>query len=147
MSPARSHRVARKKAVALSQYSDAHYFGQPSGVVDVQLDKVTNRLATPSCPDTYSAAFVAGTEPNETCDQAGGVTGFFSRMLGIGGDKPLPPPAPGSLPGATAASSPNSAEDPQKKKGFLGKIVGIFKSDKPSNPPPKPPENDGSSPR
>ncbi|HYK48898.1 MAG TPA: PBP1A family penicillin-binding protein, partial [Terriglobales bacterium] len=32
-----------KKAVALPQYSDVKAFGQPEGVVDVRLDKVTNR--------------------------------------------------------------------------------------------------------
>ena len=39
-----------KKAVALPQYADVKPFTQPQGVVDVQLDKITNRLATPSCP-------------------------------------------------------------------------------------------------
>jgi penicillin-binding protein 1B len=141
-----------KKAQALPEYSDMHEFGQPSGVVDVQLDKVTNRLATASCPDTYTSAFVAGTEPNETCDQTG-VRGFFSRLFGLGGQKALPPPAPGAPPGSAQqpGANPNSAQngggsaDPQKKKGFFGKIAGIFKSDKPSNPPnppPRPPEND-----
>src|SRR5438445_7968661 len=52
-----------KKAVALPQYSDVKPFTQPSGVADVPLDKITNRLATPSCPETYTAAFVAGTVP------------------------------------------------------------------------------------
>src|SRR6202008_3764425 len=83
-----------KRAAALPQYSDMHIFTQPSGVVDVQLDKPPNRLATPSCPETYTAAFVAGTEPRETCDQSG-VGGFFSHLLGLG-DKPLPPPPPGA---------------------------------------------------
>jgi penicillin-binding protein 1B len=67
-----------KKAVILPAYSDFKDFSQPEGVVDVQLDKVTNRLATPSCPDTYTIAFVAGTEPHDTCDQSTGITGFFS---------------------------------------------------------------------
>jgi penicillin-binding protein 1B len=124
-----------KKATTLPQYSDVKSFSQPSGVVDVQLDKLTNRLATPSCPDDYNAAFIAGTEPDQTCDQPAGVSGFFSRMFGLGSEKGLPPPG---SPGATA-------EDPQKKKSFFGKIVGIFKSDKPSNPPAKPPDG-GSSP-
>ncbi len=57
-------------------------FTQPEGVVDVQLDKITNRLATPSCPDDYTIAFIAGTEPHDTCDQTGGMRGFFSRMFG-----------------------------------------------------------------
>jgi len=150
-----------KKAEALPAYSDMHEFGQPSGVVDVQLDKLTNRLATASCPDTYTSAFVAGTEPNETCDQTGGVRGFFSRMFGLGGQKVLPPPAPGTAagvgqqPGANPSSAQNSGEngEPQKKKGFFGKIAGIFKSDKasdkpsnPPNPPPSQPENGGTGP-
>ncbi len=87
-----------KKAITLHQYSDAKPFSQPSGVVDVQLDKTTNLLATPSCPQTYSAAFVAGTEPSETCDQTTGMRGFFSRVFGLGGEKALPPPPPGAQP-------------------------------------------------
>src|SRR5207302_3861802 len=81
-----------KKAVTLPRYSDVKPFFQPEGVVDVQLDKITNRLATPSCPDTYTTAFVAGTEPRDTCDQSGGVQGFFSRMFGGNSEKALPPP-------------------------------------------------------
>ena len=131
-----------KKAVALPQYSDVKAFGQPSGVVDVQLDKLTNLLATPSCPETYTAAFVAGTEPNQTCDQ-NGVKGFFSRMLGLGQEKVLPPPAPGAAPGTE-----QSAEQGKKKKGFFGKFVGIFKDDKASNSPgDKPPETNGTPPQ
>ena len=122
-----------KRAAALPQYSDVKPFNQPSGVVDVQLDKLTNRLATPSCPDTYTAAFIAGTEPNETCDQTAGITGFLSRVLGLGGEKALPPPG---TPGDQSAASP----DQPKKKGFFGKIAGIFKGDKPADAPPKPPQ-------
>ena len=118
-----------KKASALPQYSGMKAFTQPTGVVDVQLDKATNRLATPTCPDDYEAAFVAGTEPRETCDQPNAVAGFFNRIFGGGGDKPVPP---------TLASG-QEAQEPKKKKGFFGKIAGIFKDDK-SAPPPKPPD-------
>jgi len=121
-----------KKAEALPAYAAMKPFSQPSGVVDVQLDKATNRLATPTCPDDYVAAFVAGTEPRETCDQQNGVVGFFNRLFG-GGPKVLPPP--------TQANGQDQQEgDPQKKKGFFGKIAGIFKDDKASTPPPKPPD-------
>jgi penicillin-binding protein 1B len=119
-----------KKASALPQYSGMKAFTQPTGVVDVQLDKATNRLATPTCPDDYEAAFVAGTEPRETCDQQGAVAGFFNRIFGGGGDKPVPP---------TLASG-QEAQEPKKKKGFFGKIAGIFKDDK-SSAPPKPPDS------
>jgi len=133
-----------KKAIALPQYSDARAFPQPTGVVDVQLDKATNLLATPACPETYTAAFIAGTEPNQTCDQGTGVKGFFSRMFGLG-EKPLPPPVAGAngQTQTTTAEGQNNSQQGQKKKGFFGKIAGIFKDDKSSNPPPKPqPESD-----
>jgi penicillin-binding protein 1B len=99
--------------------------------VDVQLDKATNRLATPTCPDDYVSAFVAGTEPRDTCDQQAGVAGLFSRFFG-GGEKPLPVLGP--------AASGQDGQDPKKKKGFFGKLAGIFKDDKSSAPPPKPPD-------
>jgi penicillin-binding protein 1B len=117
-----------KKASALPQYSDMKGFTQPTGVIDVQLDKATNRLATPTCPDDYTAAFVAGTEPRETCDQPGAVAGFFNRIFG--GGKPQAP--------TLAAEEP---QDPKKKKGLFGKIAGMFKDDKASTPPPKPADN------
>jgi len=53
-------------------------------------------------------------------------------------------------PGAEAGVQPTSAttEEPKKKKGFFGKITGIFKDDKPSNPPPpKPADSGGTSPQ
>jgi penicillin-binding protein 1B len=131
-----------KKASALTQYSDMRSFNQPSGVVDVQLDKSTNRLATPSCPETYTAAFVAGTEPHETCDQSSGIGGFFSHLMGLG-DKPLPPPPNGAQ--ASNESQTGSDAD-KKKKGFFGKIVGIFKEDKSSSKPSKPPDATGNDP-
>jgi penicillin-binding protein 1B len=131
-----------KKASLLPQYKDMKPFVQPAGVVDVQLDKTTNRLATPTCPNDYEAAFVAGTEPRETCDQQNGVAGLFSRFFG-GGEKPLPPAAQAinGQEGQDPNNQNQSNQDPKKKKGFFGKIAGIFKDDKASAPPPKPPEN------
>ena len=126
-----------KKAADLPQYTDMRAFAQPSGVVDVQLDKSTNLLATPACPETYTAAFIIGTEPTTTCDQGTGIKGFFSRILGLGNEKPLPPPS--ANPGTNQADSAGQDGSGQKKKGFFGKIAGIFKDDKSSNPPPKAP--------
>ena len=106
-------------------------FSQPSGVVDVQLDKVTNLLATPSCPQTYTAAFIVGTEPTNTCDQGTGVKGVLSRIFGLGNQQAEPPQ--------------NGQPAEQKKKGLFGKFAGIFKDDKPSNTVPKPPNASGNS--
>jgi penicillin-binding protein 1B len=127
-----------KKASALPQYADMRSFQQPTGVVDVQLDKVTNRLATPTCPDDYVSAFVAGTEPRDTCDSQEGMKGFFSRIFGAG-DKPVQPQQPQQPPTqAVNGQDPNNPQDPKKKKGFLGKIAGIFKDDKTAAPVSKP---------
>src|SRR5580658_6177211 len=116
-----------KKAVTLPRYADVKPFSQPEGVVDVQLDKITNRLATPSCPDDYTIAFIAGTEPRDTCDQTSGVPGFFSRVFGGNSEKALPPP--GSDGNPQAATGVQTDEEAKKKKGLFGKIVGVFKGD------------------
>ncbi len=116
-----------KRALALPQYQNFTNFAQPPGVVDVQLDKNSNRLSTPTCPDVYYAAFIEGTEPKETCDQTG-QPGFFSRIFGNSHDTALPPP--GASPGAPSAP---------KKKGFFGKLFGGFKDDKSGTPPSNPP--------
>jgi penicillin-binding protein 1B len=115
-----------KKAAALQRYSDMKSFSQPSGVVDVQLDKTTNLLATPACPQTYTAAFIVGTEPTSTCDQGTGMRGVLSRLFG-GGNEQVQPPG-------------NGQPAEQKKKGLFGRLTGIFKDDKQSAPPPKPPD-------
>ena len=119
-----------KKAAMLPMYSDMRAFSQPAGVVDVQLDKATNRLATPNCTDDYVSAFVAGTEPRDTCETQQGIKGFLTKMFG--GDRP-------AMPAQTAnGQNPSIQEDPKKKKGFFGKLAGIFKDDKSSAPVSKP---------
>jgi penicillin-binding protein 1B len=132
-----------KRAVKLPAYKDAQPFQEPAGVVDVQLDKATNRLATAACPDTYTVAFIAGTEPKDSCDQAMGEhRGILTRIFG---PAPTPPPpiigatsttVRPAMPAPAAGSEPASQDPKDKKKGFFGKIVGIFKGDdKPSSPP------------
>jgi hypothetical protein len=82
------------------------------------------------------SAFVAGTEPRDTCDLQNGMAGFFSRILGS--DKPLTPP---TQPVSAQDTQDPKNQDPKKKKGFFGKIAGVFKDDKTSTPPPTPPDN------
>jgi penicillin-binding protein 1B len=122
-----------KKAVTLPQYEDVKAFSQPEGVVDVQLDKVTNRLATPACPDDYTIAFITGTEPRDTCDQTNpsGVRGFFSKIFGGNSVAPLPPPTTTGNPQTT--SGVQNQEGAPQKKSFFGKIVGVFKGDNGKN--------------
>ncbi len=150
-----------KRAIALPQYKDGvKPFTPPPGVVEVSLDKVTNYLATPVCPNDYQAAFIAGTEPSQTCEMtAGDQRNFFQKLFGVGPKPPTPPPV--SNPGQQAQSPPPgqtvqpgqpgqpaqaaSAEDDKKKKGFFGKLFGAIKGDnkdqnspQSSQPPPAP---------
>ncbi len=125
-----------KRAQKVPQYSNMKGFPAPSGVVDVQLDKITNRLATTACPQTYYVAFIAGTEPKETCEQAfSDHRGFFSRILGLGSPEVAPPPTtngpapaqpsaavPGQAPAAQAGGQPPAEQ--KKKKGFLSRVFG-----------------------
>ena len=109
-----------EKSVGVAAVCEHAGFSQPSGVVDVQLDKATNRLATPTCPDDYDSAFVAGTEPHDTCDAQGGVKGFLSRIFG-GGEKPV-------MPRSRRTGKSECHQDPTskapKKKGVLRQISG-----------------------
>ncbi len=42
-------------------------FDVPDGIVFVDIDKDTGKLATPACPNVFREAFLAGTEPTEPC--------------------------------------------------------------------------------
>ena len=42
-------------------------FEVPEGLVFVDIDKETGKLATPGCPKTMREAFLAGSEPTESC--------------------------------------------------------------------------------
>ncbi len=77
-----------KKATELPQYSDTKDFVPPQGVQIVTLDKVTNLLADAACPDDYSAAFLDGTAPTDTCDHPPDHRNVFQRIFGLGSPKP-----------------------------------------------------------
>ena len=73
-----------KKAVQLPQYSDAKEFSAPDGVQIVSLDKTTNLLADETCTDDYSAAFLDGTAPTDTCDHPPDKRNLFQKIFGLG---------------------------------------------------------------
>jgi penicillin-binding protein 1B len=43
-------------------------FDVPDGIAFVNIDPVTGKLASPSCPKTFDEAFLAGTEPTVMCE-------------------------------------------------------------------------------
>jgi penicillin-binding protein 1B len=43
-------------------------FAEPEGLSWAEIDRDTGKLATPACPRVFREAFLAGTEPMESCD-------------------------------------------------------------------------------
>jgi penicillin-binding protein 1B len=134
-----------KKAVRLPQYSNTQEFAVPAGVTLVTLDKATNLLSTPSCPEGFTAAFIEGTEPRLTCEQ-GEHRNFLQKMLGLPGEappavnQPLNPDAAAQrrvgqpkvqpIPPPTAPTQP--AQEP-KKKSLWERLFGGGDKDKDQN--------------
>ncbi len=77
-----------KQAVQLPEYSDTNEFTPPEGVQVETLDKASNLLADGACPDDYTAAFLDGTAPTETCDHKGlggdDHRNIFQKIFGLG---------------------------------------------------------------
>jgi penicillin-binding protein 1B len=73
-----------KKAVQLPQYSDTKEFTPPAGVDLISLDKVTNLLPDGACPETYTAAFLEGTAPTDTCSHPPDRRNLFQKIFGLG---------------------------------------------------------------
>ncbi len=129
-----------KNAVKLPQFSDVHDFVPPAGVVQVRLDENTNLLADAACPDDYTASFLDGTQPTDTCDHSmGDQRNLFQKIFGLG-QRPVtpapapqqravqpPPQQPAPLPQPVAQAQNDDQNQDQKKKkkpGFWGKLFG-----------------------
>jgi penicillin-binding protein 1B len=132
-----------KRAVQLPQYSDTRDFSIPQGVDLVKLDKNTNLLADPTCPENYYAAFLDGTAPTNTCSHPNqDQRNFFQKLFGLGappqqqlpprsGPTVLPPgqpQQPGS-PGVQNAQNADQEKPKAKKRGFFGRLFGGGKKD------------------
>jgi penicillin-binding protein 1B len=73
-----------KKAVLLPQYSDTNEFSVPEGVEIVKIDKVSNLLSDETCPDSFDAAFLAGTAPTFPCDHPQDRRNILQKIFGLG---------------------------------------------------------------
>jgi len=73
-----------KKAVALPQYSDTNQFSPPEGVDIVSIDRASYLLSDATCPDSFQAAFLAGTAPMETCDHPAEHRNLLQKIFGTG---------------------------------------------------------------
>ncbi len=136
-----------KAAVQLPQYSDTKPFVPPPGVLQVQLDNNTNLLADSACPDDWTATFLDGTQPTDTCDHSmGDQRNIFQKIFGFGQRQVNPPPPPSVaqpqkptprqvVPAQPAqAQNQNGQQAPEKKKkkrGFWSRLFGGHRNDKP----------------
>jgi penicillin-binding protein 1A len=80
-------------------------WSRPPGLTALDVDKTTGYKATPFCPKDvhYIESFIPGTEPTAFCP----VHSPFGSMGGVmGGSGPDAAPAPGTIPTAPAAGSP-----------------------------------------
>jgi penicillin-binding protein 1B len=147
-----------KRAVQLPAYHNTQTFEPPPGMIQEVVDPETGQLATPLCPKPVSEYFIAGSQPTEYCQEHGGIEAvqggggsWLSRLFGKGSNNPPPPatengqatasnnPAPRAkeTPGVKPDDQqPDGKQQPEKKKGLLDKIFGIFGGSK--KPPDKP---------
>jgi penicillin-binding protein 1B len=147
-----------KNAVKLPEYSDTRDFVPPAGVLQVSLDDNTNLLADAACPDDYTAAFLDGTQPTDTCDHSmGDQRNLFQKIFGLGQRpvNPAPPPVqsarPAPAPTQAQPAQPavsqnqgdqqNQDEKKKKKPGFWARLFGK-KDDSQQQQNPNPPPQD-----
>lgn len=147
-----------KRAIELPAYHNTQPFEPPQGMIQEVVDAETGQLATPICPKPMTEYFIAGSQPTEYCQEHGGIEAvqggggsWLSRLFGKGSGNPPPPSADNPQPTAsnnpaaratenpgdrTADAQPDGKKEPEKKKGLLDKIFGIFGGSK------KPPDKD-----
>jgi len=138
-----------KRAVLLPKYRNTQEFQPPPGVTEASIDPQTGQLANNACPTGVSEHFIAGSEPTQYCDGSGATAqstpgSWLKSLFGKGENsaaaQPTPPPSAGPpTPSHTKPPYPAnpgqsngeaSSPEPEKKKGFLGKIFGIFGGNK-----------------
>jgi penicillin-binding protein 1B len=109
------------RAIRIPQYSDMRPLGPvPDGVEVLRIDRATDLIADDSCPnDTFSAAFLLGTAPQNTCSKMGEDSQTLgSKIFGLFGGKSDNPNAP---------PTDTQQTDANKHRNLLQKIFGIGK--------------------
>ena len=133
-----------KRAVEFKEYRNSKPFDAPEGIVTLDIDPASGQPATAGCPSRRHEVFIAGTQPLDSCRLHGGGQPGVTHVAGWETQPPAPqtgsaaPPnlsgpnagRPGIVtrdapPGATAEQTEKPREE--KKRGFFGRIFGIFK--------------------
>jgi len=136
-----------KRALEQKEYRNAKPFDAPEGIVTLEIDPLSGQPATAACPTRKQEVFIAGTQPLDSCRLHGsnqpGVTHVAGWDTHPPQATPIAPPASlqqpptaggqpriitGDSPPASATANGEEAEKPkEKKKGFFGRIFGVFK--------------------
>jgi len=134
-----------KRALEYKEYKNAKPFEMPDGIVPVQIDPLSGQLATPACPGARQEVFIAGTQPLETCRLHGGSGPAITHVTGWETPPPQPTSVPtpsnlsqppisarprivtGDSPAPATATAEQAEKPPEKKKGFFGRVFGVFK--------------------
>jgi penicillin-binding protein 1B len=131
-----------KRAHGFREYRGARPFDPPDGIVTVEIDPLSGKLATSACPKPGAEVFIAGTQPMDLCPlHAGGARTLISSWEDDAAAHPVArsvsgrsstnvvaetrrvkPGGAGATPGAAAGPAPS-----EQKKGFWGRIRDIFK--------------------
>ncbi|MFN0167154.1 MAG: transglycosylase domain-containing protein [Bryobacteraceae bacterium] len=138
-----------KRALLLKEYRDAKPFEPPEGVTTIQVDPLSGQPATPNCPTTRMEVYVTGTEPlSQRCFLHGGGQPGVTHVAGW--DQPAAPAQPVEVAASTPPPSPSGSHNPpqaaappatepgpgseaspsevkKRKKGFLDRLLGVFK--------------------
>jgi penicillin-binding protein 1B len=136
-----------KRAHQYREYRNVQEFQPPDGIVTVEIDPLSGQLATPLCPTTQTEVFLSGTQPVESCHLHGGTGTRVASWAtlpapvqpGESAAAPLGRSAPRSLtvprgPVETVTATrppeqaqPQGAKREEKKKGFLRRLLSVFK--------------------
>jgi len=121
-----------KRAHQYRSYRRAKPFEAPDGVVSVEVDPASGKLAGGGCASAArTEVFLAGTQPVELCGGGGG-TQVASWEPPLAPKEPSSPAARGPRQVASIRITPPAApapppEPPKEKRGFFGRIRDIFR--------------------
>jgi penicillin-binding protein 1B len=134
-----------KRALEYKEYKNAKPFEAPEGIVTMEIDPLSGQAATAACPTRQQEVFIAGTQPLEICRLHGGGQPGVTRVTGWETQPPQPSSAPnpsnlsqppvsmrprivtGDSPPPATANAEQPDKPKEKKKGFFGRIFGVFK--------------------
>lgn len=137
-----------KRASSVRQYRNMAPFTTPPGLTSAEVDPVSGQLASAYCPERRPEVFIEGTLPTEVCMLH--TLNMTSPSLpptpfGLPTQRPIvapagAPPTGVALPGQTPPTPADGAEaqnGEQRKRGFFGRVFGVFKGDEKPKPPPE----------